>query len=179
MNINTTRRLAVLLAALIMIAAACSSADSDDPAQVPVNDQPDANPIATGACIIDEPNCNDTVVGGEPQVLPGDNSDAVSSGGMTVDGGLSVSDALAGGVSGVLAVQGFIVDDGTGARLCEALAESFPPQCGGASIPVSGYEPAVGTPLTSDQGVIWTDTPVSLFGEFVDGTFVVDSTVSG
>ena len=179
MDIKTTRRLAVLLAALMMIAAACSSADSDDPAQVPVNDQPDANPIATGACIIDEPNCDDTAVTEEPQVLPGDNSDAVSSGGMTVDGGLSVSEALAGGVSGVLAVQGFIVDDGNGAKLCESLAESFPAQCGGASMPVSGYEAAVTAPFINEQNVTWTDTTVSLFGEIVDGTFVVASGVSG
>ncbi|MBK5269082.1 MAG: hypothetical protein JJE47_16800 [Acidimicrobiia bacterium] len=179
MNINTTRRLAVLLAALMMIAAACSSADSDDPAQVPVNDQPNDNPVASGACTIDEPNCNDTVIGGEPQVLPGDNSDAGSSGGMTVDGGLSVSDALSGGVSGVLAVQGFIVDDGTGAKLCEALAESFPPQCAGASMPISGYETAITTPFINEQNVMWTDQTVSLFGEIVDGTFVVSSAVSG
>lgn len=179
MNIKMTHRITVILTAFMLSAAACSSANSDDPAQVPVNDQPIDNPVSSGACAIDEPDCNDTMVGGEPQDLPDDNSDAVSFGGMTVDGGLSVSEALKGGVSGVIAVQGFIVDDGTGAKLCEALAESFPPQCGGASMPISGYETAVTAPFITEQNVTWTDQTVSLFGEVVDGTFVVDPTVSG
>ena len=62
--------------------------------------------------------------------------------------------------------------------MCDLLAESLPPQCGGAVISVTGYEEVLGTPLKSAQGVSWTDELVSLLGEIVDGTFVVDPTVA-
>ncbi len=75
-------------------------------------------------------------------------------------------------------MKGFLLIDGDGARLCEALAESLPPQCGGASIPVSNYEEVLGTPLQSEQGVSWTDETVSFLGEIVDGTLVVDPFVA-
>ena len=97
---------------------------------------------------------------------------------MLVEGGLSVSEALTTGATGVIAVQGFLVDDGTGARLCEALAESYPPQCGGASILVTGYEDVITVPLGTEQGVTWTDESVSLFGEVTGGTLVVSPATS-
>jgi hypothetical protein len=90
-----------------------------------------------------------------------------------------VSEALATDASGIIAVKGFLVTDETGARLCEALAESYPPQCGGASVPVVGYEEMVDVPLQNAQGVTWTDDVLSLFGELLDGVFVVDPTVTG
>jgi hypothetical protein len=99
--------------------------------------------------------------------------------GVPADGGLTISEALVGGAPGVIAVQGFLFDDGSGPKLCEALAESFPPQCGGASIPVSGQVGPSDVPLVSEQGVTWTDQPVTLFGEIINGNFVVSSTVSG
>ena len=46
---------------------------------------------------------------------------------MTVDGGLSVDEALDTEVIGVVAVKGYLFDDGTGLRLRNVLAESFPP----------------------------------------------------
>ena len=90
-----------------------------------------------------------------------------------------MSEALTGDAAGGIAVSGFLFDDGSGPVLCEVLAESFPPQCGGASVPVEGYEEAVDVPLVSEQGVTWTDQPLTLFGEIVDGTFVIDPTVLG
>ena len=59
------------------------------------------------------------------------------------------------------------------------LAESYPPQCGGASIPVTNYEEVVNVPLNSNQNVTWTDDRVTFFGEIIDGVFVVDPTVAG
>jgi hypothetical protein len=41
------------------------------------------------------------------------------------------------------------------------------------------YEEVVGVPLQNAQGVTWTDDLLSLFGELVDGVFVVDPTVTG
>lgn len=69
-------------------------------------------------------------------------------------------------------VAAFIVDDGDGMRLCEALAESFPPQCGGRSITVRNPA-AVDVPFTEEQGTRWTDQTVWLVGWVEDGQFVV------
>ena len=56
-----------------------------------------------------------------------------------------------------------------GARMCETLLESFPPQCGGASIPVGDFD--VDLPLSSEAGVTWTDQIAYLEGEIVGGVF--------
>lgn len=181
-------RFVALVAALMVVLAACGS-EADQVSELPTNDNPGDAPAAAGACLEGEPDCIDTgVITDEPLPLPGDDTDdagssddggTVVSGGMTVDGGLTISEALASDVTGIIAVQGFLLDDGTGARLCEALAESFPPQCGGASIPVTGYEEVLDVPLQSEQSTTWTDDWVTFFGEIVDGVFVVDPTVTG
>jgi hypothetical protein len=147
--------------------------------ELPINSDPDSAPPAAGACVVDEPECNDTgVLPDDANPLPPP-SDATMSGGMVANGGLTVSEALVSDVGGVIAVQGFLFDDGSGPRLCETLAESFPPQCGGASLPVSGHEEAVNIPMLEEQGVTWTDQTLVLFGEVVGGTLVVDPTVTG
>lgn len=63
-----------------------------------------------GACIADEPDCDDTAVpGGDPSDLPppADTPDEPSPTGMLVGGGLSVADALATDATGIIAVKGF------------------------------------------------------------------------
>ena len=55
------------------------------------------------------------------------------SSGFVVDGGLTVPEAIAYEGNQVVAVQGFVYRDGQTDALCELLAESYPPQCGGAS----------------------------------------------
>lgn len=155
---------------------------------LPVNDDPGSTPpAAAGACLEGEPDCNDLgplPADGEPGSLPApqDLPPPVDPGvpsGMVVDGGLTVSDALAGGVTGVIAVKGYLLDDGSGWRLCEVLAESFPPQCGGESLGITGHEEMVDVPMLNEQGVTWTDAMVTFLGEIVDGVLVVDPTVSG
>lgn len=189
-NVTHLGRLAAVLTALVLVAAACAGASAgEDPALLPLNNNPDDTLVVTGMCAPGEPDCIDTIVvgGNEPQDLPNDDtgpdvdSDAgsVVSGGMPVDGGLSVPEALTTELTSAIAVQGFLFDDGTGARLCEALAESYPPQCGGASIPVTGYEEATTIPLSNAQDVIWSDQPVTLFGEVVGGALIVSRTTSG
>lgn len=64
-------------------------------------------------------------------------------------------------------VVAMLVDDGSGMRMCEALAESFPPQCGGRSIEVMNPD-VIEVDFTEDQGVRWSEGPVSLFG-WVEG----------
>lgn len=177
-HFTKTRRWALILAGFALLVAACGTADSDEPAGLPINDNPTDTPAASGACLPDEPDCVDTgVVNDEPLPLPSD--EPVDSSGALAGGGLTVTQALTTDAVGVIAVQGFLFDDGSGALLCEVLAESFPPQCGGASIPVVGYEEAISVPISSEQGVIWTDAVVAVLGEIVDGTLVVDPTVAG
>ena len=179
-----TRRTYLLVAMMALALAACGGGTADDDtASLPINDDPaSSGGAAAGACLAGEPDCNDIGDdgGAEPLPLPGDDepNDSSTSGGMVVDP-MRVSEALTIDVEGVIAVQGFFFEDGSGPRLCDALAESFPPQCGEASIPVSGYEEVIDVPLQSEQGVTWTDQTVTFLGEVVDGTLVVDPTVAG
>jgi len=129
---------------------------------------------------------------GEPQdPLPGDPSESQtsdddhvvdSSSGMTVDGGLSVSEALdsdAAGVTGVLAVKGHLYDEGDGAALCETLTGGGERYiCGGPLLPVDGLdlEPIRDAVIIHD-GLTYTETEITVLGEIVDGALVVDPTV--
>jgi len=189
-------RIIALFAVIVIIAAACGS-DSDDgaaaaptapdvaadgPAVLPPNPNPDETPPdLAGACLEGEPDCQDMGPGQEPGDLPppGELPDEpVSPSPMLVDGGLTVADAMTTDATGVIAVKGFLLVDDSGARLCEVLAESYPPQCGGASISITNYEEVLSVPLSSTQGVSWTDDYVSFLGEMVDGTLVVDATIA-
>lgn len=49
-------------------------------------------------------------------------------------GGLSVSEAIASDLEGPLMVRGYVIDG----RLCEAILESYPPQCSGLSLRLGG-----------------------------------------
>ncbi len=159
------RTLITLLAALALAAAACASgADVGETGELP------PNPLS--ACHESEPDCNDTIdeplfYGDEPDLgpVPGD-----VTGGFVIDGGLTVTEALTTDAEGVIAVQGFVVQDQSGLRLCELLAESLPPQCGGESLTLSDLGAFDHDLLQSSQGVTWTDHPVTIFGEIVDGT---------
>lgn len=171
-------RLVVLATALVLALAACGGGtDADEPT---AGDLP-INPAA--ACIETQPDCQDTVVDGEPLFVGDEPTDgveptaggdgvAISGGALAPGGGLTVADALDGDAVGVIAVQGFVVGDAAGVRLCDALAESSPPQCGGASMELSGLDMIDPDELTAAQGVSWTDQPVTLFGELVDGVFI-------
>jgi hypothetical protein len=76
--------------------------------------------------------------------------------------------ALAGcGGGGVEERRGFLVDAGDAVRLCDALAESYPPQCAGESLLVEGDLPKVDWSET--EGVRWTDGQVTLRGKVSDG----------
>ena len=140
-----------------------------------------------GTCPIDTPDCVDTVGSSDGPIVANDGplfvndepTDGLSpSAPLVIGEGLTVSEALATEATGVLAVQGFYVNDGTGALLCESLAESFPPQCGGASIPLQNVD-ADNFDIQSEEYVTWTNETVTLFGEIIDGAFVVASNVSG
>ena len=195
---NLWARGAAIIAVLALTVAACGGGSDDEVSEAPpaptngpvaVSSPPNPNPgaddspVIAGACLEGEPDCVDTVaIDEEPRDLPPSSDEEpgiVPSGGALVGGGLLPFEALSTDATAIIAVQGFLVDNGGVARLCELLAESLPPQCGGSSIPVTGYDEVIGVPLSESQGVTWTDQVVSLLGEVIDGVLVVDATVAG
>ncbi len=85
---------------------------------------------------------------------------------------ISVSELLATSPTGVVAVRGSLFDDGNGLRLCDALAESFPPQCPGDAVVISDPK-VIEADFTVEADVRWTDRVVVLRGELIDGEFRV------
>ena len=160
------RRLAVVLAAVAVIAPACGAGD-DQP-------EPEGAPLAPDVAAdepADLPPIDDGPAGApnEP-VTPGIP--------WSPEFAMSVPEILASETAGAATVKGFLVIDAGGARLCEVLAESYPPQCGGEALPITNYEEFLGVRVQEAQGVTWTDDVVSFIGMIVDGTLVVDPTIA-
>jgi hypothetical protein len=84
-------------------------------------------------------------------------------------GGLTVSEAIASGFEGPLQVKGYVIGD----RLCEAILESHPPQCGEPSLRIEG---AVDADFEEENGMRWTDEQVSVLGEVEDGVIRISQT---
>jgi hypothetical protein len=106
----------------------------------------------------------------DPTATPTATADGGAAGGTipsAMGPGISVTEALASD-QGPLLVNGYLVITPEGARLCEALAESFPPQCGGASLIVDEPDPSALEQVTTEGDVSWTETQVQLLG-MVDG----------
>ncbi len=70
-------------------------------------------------------------------------------------------------------VEGFLVHRNGVTRLCELLAESYPPQCGGSSVRVEGLDLNSVAGLTTAEGVTWSDDLVRLTGRLRDGVLTV------
>ena len=106
-----------------------------------------------------------------------DSDDGAGAGTTTSSGpvgpGISIEEALESDSTEPLLVNGnLLVTDGQ-ARLCSALAESFPPQCGGASLLVTGLDIAQVEGLMVEGDVMWTDRPTQLAGVVSDGILTV------
>ena len=87
-------------------------------------------------------------------------------------------ETAAGTIDGPFVVSGYLFVDAEGeAVLCEAIAESYPPQCGGGSVHVEGDIP-MWDDLTADQGVRWSDDPVALEGTFDGTTFTIKASTA-
>lgn len=98
----------------------------------------------------------------EPDTQP-----PASAGAAVPGGGLSVTEAIASELDGPLMVRGYLIERAGGLRLCEAILESSPPQCGEPSLRVAGPAPAP------------SEERVSLLGEVADGTITVSATATG
>jgi hypothetical protein len=75
---------------------------------------------------------------------------------------------------GPAVVTGSLLANGDDVRLCAALAESFPPQCGGGSVAVVGLDLETLGGLTAEGDVTWSDLPIEVEGVLADGTLTVD-----
>ena len=91
-------------------------------------------------------------------------------------GGLTVAEALRSDADPPLLVRGYVVANGNELRLCSALAESHPPQCGGPSLALEGLDVDELGALERAGSVRWTDREVALLGEVEDGLFRVSAT---
>lgn len=75
---------------------------------------------------------------------------------------------------GSAVVSGLLFADAEGLRLCEALAESYPPQCAAAAVPVEEFD--VSNIVMQQEGdVAWLDSPVHMTGELRDGVLFADT----
>jgi hypothetical protein len=146
---------------LVLLAGAACGTGETDPDTTNTTE-----PVSQGYCAPDVPDCEDTIV-------IDDGGSAAPSAGMLADGGLTVSEALATDATGVIAVRGFYFEDDSGRRMCELLAESLPPLCGGAELPLGESAQQFGG-LRTTQGVTWSDRPVVILGEIVDGVLIPD-----
>jgi hypothetical protein len=92
---------------------------------------------------------------------------------------LTVDQALASKAGQDLKISGYVVSAGGRTVLASALAESYPPQAAGATIPLSGLDLAslVGLSTTVGQAGLteatWSDYPLVLEGLMVSGAFEV------
>jgi hypothetical protein len=80
----------------------------------------------------------------------------------------------AAGHEGPALVTGSLLATGDDVRLCAALAESFPPQCGGGSVTVVGLDLDTLDGLTTEGDVTWSDLPITVEGVLADETLTVD-----
>lgn len=160
------KKLTLLFALTALLLAACGGGTTG----AGDSDLPDGGtaPDVAGACLEGDPDCQDV---GDPNAPGSGGSDEP----MPPVDTLSVADVLAAGnIDGRFVIAGFVFVDADGsARICDAILESYPPQCGGDSIPLTGdlsnYE------LTSDQGLSWSDAPLRIEGSFDGTTFTVAS----
>jgi hypothetical protein len=90
--------------------------------------------------------------------------------------GISVARALAAETHEPLLVKGFLVVVDEQPRLCSALAESYPPQCGAPSLAVEGLPTGDRDGLKEARGVAWSEREVALLGAVEDGVLRVSAT---
>jgi hypothetical protein len=114
--------------------------------------------------------CGEDDVPADP---PAAGSTVPQTSGLGAGHGISIDEALASDSDEMLLVTGNILAQDGEVRLCSALAESFPPQCGGASLVVEGLKLEEVDGLITEGDVSWTDRPIQLLGVVGDGALTV------
>jgi hypothetical protein len=168
----------ILMVALVaLVATSCATTEERS------GPGADGVPLVSGVCAPDHPDCVDTVVSGagDEGDLPRapEPSDAPASSGFVVGGGLTITEALAYSGTEPIAIGGFIVTTADGTLLCELLADSLPPLCGGQSVTVLNPETLTGFVLMEERGTQWSPDPVVVFGHISGTDLTVASNVTG
>ena len=88
-------------------------------------------------------------------------------------GVLTVPEALEASSNGPVAVRGALIVHLDEARLCYAMAESYPPQCGEPSLVVSGADLRALEDLERAQGVTWANREITVVGELENEVLTV------
>lgn len=91
---------------------------------------------------------------------------------------MTISEAAAADDGTDVSVEGFLVVDSGVVVLAELLAESFPPQAGGTTIVVEGFDLSSVTLETSGP-ISWANQPVTLTGTVVAGALTEAEVLSG
>jgi hypothetical protein len=86
---------------------------------------------------------------------------------MSIDAALEVPDGAQ------VSVVGPMIAAGDDVRLCGAVMESYPPQCGEPSLPLDGLDLdaviGLSRPDPEFSGVVWTDYPLVVYGTMQGG----------
>ena len=169
-------RLLALLAVVLIASSCVASEERSGPGA-------DGVPDVLVACAEDHPDCQDTPAtgglptgGNDPLAPSTEPDDGLITSDMIADGGLSVSDAIEYEGAQPVAVHGYVVRTSDAAQLCEALAESYPPQCGGASLALANPDATDGLPLVEDGDVQWSPDIVILIGTVTGNELIIDTT---
>lgn len=137
-----------MLALALLVAVVACAAPPENPAT------PGASPASTAS-------------GGSEPPIAGANADGIlqTEPGSAGGPGISIDDAIAQTGAGPVLVNGSLIvnPDGT-ILLCSAMAESYPPQCGGTRLEVRGLDLSSIPDLQEANGVRWADQAVQLFG---------------
>ena len=106
-----------------------------------------------------------------------DEGDVVSGPISGVGPGITVGVALISNLTGPLLVNGQLHVENGRVRLCEVLAESFPPRCGGRFLVVEGLDLMTIGGLTTEGSVTWSDQTVQVLGTVEGEVLTVAETV--
>jgi hypothetical protein len=141
----------------------------------------DGVPVISAVCAPDHPDCEDTIVvtgdvtGGPTPTAP----DQPVSSGFVVGTGLTITEALAYEGTEPIAIGGFVFTTADGTLLCELLAESLPPLCGGESVTVLNPETLTNFVLVEERGTQWSPDPVVVFGHISGTDLTIATNVTG
>jgi hypothetical protein len=86
---------------------------------------------------------------------------------------VTIKQAMAAKTSEPLLVRGALIATGGTVRLCYAILESYPPQCGQPSLVVKGLDLDTVRALTTANGVTWSDREIRLRGTIADGALTL------
>ncbi len=123
--------------------------------------------VAAGACGTDER------LGATTSAVPTTAAPTSTTVGPDTDQPMSIDAAVAVPDGTQLQVAGALIAAGDDVRLCGAIMESYPPQCGEPSLALEGLnlDAVIGLsrPDPEFAGVVWTDFPLIVFGTMQDG----------